>query len=346
MRGRRPGALRPGDFFRTLSRKIPELQRLANVDFELFSNVDSSEMQPEMWSDLAALLARRMPKYDGCVVTHGTDTMPETAAALSFMLVNPPCPIVLTGAQRPLGEIRTDARINLIDAVTSAIFGPKEVSVCFDSHLYRGNRVRKVSVGEYDAFQSPNCPHLGVLGVDARFNDGRKPRGRFALQNKLDPRVFLLRVFPGLHAPTAIALLDQVHGIVLEAYGAGTFPVRADGDRSLVPFFEAARRRHIPLLVISQVPRYGVDLPMYAAGARALELGVISGLDMTPAAALAKLMHGLAYYRGRALTSYLTRSIAGELSAIRPRTLTQKPPLPHAPLRVAVRKARSSRPTR
>lgn len=310
MAGRRPDALKPGRFFRMVRQRVPELGQLADVELELFSNLDSCEMQPELWTRLAERLYQRLPDFDGCVVTHGTDTLAYTASALSFALVNPPCPVVLTGAQRPLGEIRSDARLNLIDAVTSALHGPREVTVCFDSHLYRGNRVRKVSVAEYDAFDSPNHPGLGVLGVDARFERGLARRGRFQVKPELDPRVFLLRVFPGLDARLAMGLLSSVKGVVLEAYGAGNFPV--EGSRSLRPFFEEAHRRDIPVVVVSQAERNGVDLSLYASGDLARRQRAVSGGDMTVSAAVVKLMHGLRYFSGEGLRRYLGRSVAGE----------------------------------
>lgn len=316
MTGRRPDALKPGSFFRVLKARIPELPRLADVELELFSNLDSCEMQPELWSRLSQRLHERLPHFDGCVITHGTDTLAYTASALSFTLSNPPCPVVLTGAQRPLGEIRSDARLNLIDAVTSALHGPREVTVCFDSRLYRGNRVRKVSVAEYDAFDSPNHPSLGVLGVHARFEPGLPRRGPFRVRPRLDPRVFLLRVFPGLDPRLASSLLPSVRGVVLEAYGAGNFPTAS--ERSLVPFFEEARRRRIPVLVVSQAERNGVDLSLYDSGSQALARQAVSGGDMTVSAAVVKLMHALAYYRGEDLVRYLGRSVAGERSPMVP----------------------------
>ena len=316
MTGRRPDALKPGRFARMLRDRVPELNKLARIELELFANLDSCEMQPELWSRLAERLYQRLPHFDGCVITHGTDTLAYTASALSFALVNLPCPVVLTGAQRPLGEIRSDARLNLIDAVISALHGPREVTVCFDSHLYRGNRVRKVSVAEYDAFDSPNHPGLGVLGVDARFEAGLKQRGPFTVRPKLDPRVFLLRVFPGLDARLASSLLSSVRGVVLEAYGAGNFP--STGERSLMPFFEEARRRDLPVVVVSQAERNGVDLSLYASGNVARESRAVSGGDMTVSAAVVKLMHGLAYFRGERLRRYLGRSVAGERSPMLP----------------------------
>jgi L-asparaginase len=315
MAGGKPSALKPSSFFKTLKRRVPELFELADIELELFSNVDSSEMQPEAWEKLAAHLFRRLPKFDGAVVTHGTDTLAFSASALSFMLPGLDRPVVLTGSQRPLGEIRSDARLNLIDAVTSAIRGPREVTVCFDSHLFRGNRTRKVKVAEYDAFESPNFPELGVLGVDARFEAGLPPLGKFALREKLEPKVFLLKVFPGLDPALPLSLLDHVKGLVVEAYGAGNFPIAKKLGRSLLPVFARAREREIPVVVVSQAYRNGVDLTLYESGAAALEQGAISGADMTPSAALVKLMHALANFRSASeLRRYIERPVAGELT--------------------------------
>jgi L-asparaginase len=312
MSGRRPDALKPGSFFRTVRERVPELTKLARLEFEVFSNLDSCEMQPELWTRLASTVAQRLPRFDGVVITHGTDTLADTACALSFMLTGLNKPVVLTGAQRPLGETRTDARLNLIDAVTSALHGPREVTVCFDSHLYRGNRVRKVSIAEYDAFDSPNHPVLGVLGVDAKFQPGLQRRGPVKLKEKLDPRVFLLRIFPGLDPRIPMAILPNVKGLVVEAYGAGNFPSDPSLGRSLTQVFERARALGLPVVVVSQAPRNGVDLSLYESGNQARAFGAISGGDLTVSAAVVKLMHGLANYRGDALRKYLERSVAGE----------------------------------
>jgi L-asparaginase len=310
MRGRRPHALKPGAFFKTLKQRVPELLDLAHVELELFSNIDSSEMQPESWSALARRLYERLPHFDGAVITHGTDTLGWTASALSFMLPSLAKPVVLTGAQRPLAEVRTDARLNLIDAVTAALYGPREVTVCFDSHLYRGNRVRKVSAGEYDAFDSPNCPPLGVLGVETRFEKGLTPRGPMKLFAELDPRVFLLKVFPGLDPRAVLPVLDSVHGLVVEAHGSGNFPVSEESGRSLLPVFKAARKKKLPVVVVSQAHRNGVDLSLYEAGQAALDEGALSGGDMTSSAAVVKLMHALAL--GGSVGTYILRNVAGE----------------------------------
>lgn len=320
MAGGRPSALRPSEFFKTLEQRVPELFELADIDLDLFSNVDSCEMQPEMWSRMAARLYERIPGFDGVVVTHGTDTLAHTASALSFMLRNLPVPVVLTGSQRPLGESRSDARLNLIDAVTAALHGPREVTICFDSCLIRGNRARKVKVNEYDAFESPNFPVLGTLGVSTKFERGLAVRGEFTLHPRLDPRVFLLKVFPGLDPRLPLAILPEVRGLVVEAYGAGNFPHEPAFGRSLLPVFQEARARGIPVVVVSQAYRNGVDLSLYESGAAALELGALGGADMTPAAALAKLMHLLPLSGGtkrglETLRRQLVTPLCGELTA-------------------------------
>jgi len=315
MVGGRPQALRPGPFAESLRARVPELNELANVELELLSNLDSSEVQPEAWVALARRLHERLAGVDGAVVTHGTDTLAYTASALSFLLPGLNRPVVLTGSQRPLQEVRSDARLNLVDAVTSALKGPKEVTVCFDSHLFRGNRTVKVKVAEYDAFASPNCPALGTLGVHTRFLTGLKPKGRPRLLARLEPRVFLLKVFPGLDPALPLALLPRIRGLVVEAYGAGNVPVDAASGRSLLPLFRAARARKVPVLVVSQALRNAVELGLYEGGAAISREGAIDGGDLTAPAAVTKLMCGLALYENaRSLRRYLETSVAGERS--------------------------------
>lgn len=309
-------SLKPSGFFRTLKKRVPELFELADIELDLFSNLDSADMQPEIWSRLASHVYHRLPDFDGAVITHGTDTLDYTASALSFMLPGLNKPVVLTGSQRPLGEIRTDARLNLIDAVISATRGPAEVTVCFDSHLFRGNRTRKMKVAEYDAFDSPNFPPLGILGVEATFLKGLPYKNQPALKAQLESRVFLLKVFPGLNPQLPLSLLPKLQGVVLEAYGAGNFPM---STRSLLPFFQEAQERGIPVLVISQALKNGVQMGLYASGAAAIEAHAIDGGDMTSAAAVVKLMHALANHRNPSQARrYLERSVAGERSEFTP----------------------------
>jgi len=223
--------------------------------------------------------------------------------------------VVLTGSQRPLGEIRTDARLNLIDAVTAAARGPElpEVVICFDSRLFRGNRARKLKIAEYDAFDSPNLPPLGGLGVEVTIAPHKRRRGTTKLMDRLDTRVHTIFVFPGMDPTPHLAWLEsgQVKGLVLFAFGAGNFAQR--GPLSLMPLFERAHEKAIPVLVGSQAPRNAVALPLYESGAAALALGAIGAGDMTPETAVVKLMHALAYGRTVAgVRRILEANLAGE----------------------------------
>jgi L-asparaginase len=313
MQGSHPGPLRPAQFERVLRENVPELWRVADCHFEAFCNIDSSDMRPLLWSRLAERLAQRLARFNGVVITHGTDTMAWTASALSFMLRGLQKPVVLTGSQRPLGEVRTDARLNLIDSVTAAVSGPAEVCICFDSKLFRGNRTHKTKINDYDAFESPNYPPLGTLGVDIVYNQGRKPKGPFRLMATLEPNVFLMKIFPGIPPSVARAILPGLKGLVVEGFGAGNFPIERDG--SLLPLFDEAAERGIPVVMVSQVRCNSVDLSLYEAGAAAAARGVISGGDMTPEAALVKLMHVLAHERDpKRIRAQMERDLAGEKS--------------------------------
>jgi len=313
MEGRRSGPLRPGDFERMLEHGAPELWRLASIRLEIFSNIDSSDMRPALWSALAERVFHALADYDGVVITHGTDTMAWSASALSFMLRSLRKPVVFTGSQRPLGELRSDARLNLVDAVTAATSGPAEVSICFDSRLYRGNRARKCRINDYDAFESPNHSPLGTLGVEIVWAEGRKPEGPFRLLPKLEPQVFLLKLFPGISPRLVQGLLPSIKGLVVEGFGAGNYPV--EGDESLLPVFDRAQERGIPVVMVSQARCNAVDLSLYGSGAAALRRGAVGGGDMTPEAAVVKLMHVLAYESEPArIRAALAADLAGERS--------------------------------
>jgi len=317
MEAGRPGPLRPGPFEDALRRRVPELWEIAEIDVEIFANVDSSDMEPSLWQGLARRIHERILDYDGVVVTHGTDTMAYTASALSFMLRNLPRPVVLTGSQRPLGEIRTDARLNLIDAVTAATRGETlpEVVICFDSRLFRGNRARKLKIAEYDAFDSPNVPPLGGLGVEVVIPPIERKGGDFRLLDRLDTRVHAVLAFPGADPRPHLEIVrsGQVRGLLILAYGTGNLPIR--GERSFLPILEAAREREIPVLIGSQAIKNSVVLPLYEGGAQAEALGAVGAGDMTPEASIVKLMHALAYGETYdEVRALLRANLAGERS--------------------------------
>lgn len=312
-----PGPLRPGPFEEALRRRVPELWEIADLELEIFANVDSSDIEPSLWQGLARRIHERIGDFDGVVVTHGTDTMAYTASALSFMLQNLSKPVVLTGSQRPLGEIRTDARLNLIDAVTAAARGAElpEVLICFDSRLFRGNRARKLKISEYDAFDSPDLPPLGGLGVDITISPIERRSGPFRLLDKIETRVHSVYVFPGADPAAHLEIIQRadIRGLWIHAYGAGNVPIRGAG--SFLPLLEAAREREIAVLIGSQAVKNAVILPLYEGGSRAEALGAVGAGDMTPEASITKLMHALAYGENlEAVRDLLRQNLAGERS--------------------------------
>jgi L-asparaginase len=239
--------------------------------------------------------------------------MAYSASALALLLGPLPAPVVLTGAQRPLVEVPTDARQNLVDAVFAATLPVPEVCVAFASRVYRGARAFKRDAWALAAFESPSCAPLVELGVDVEIaRHVRAPAPALApFDPRIEPRVLAVRVFPGLD-PELIrgALRAGVKGLVLEAYGTGNLPHLGG---SLIPALEEAHALGVPVLVVSQCPRGFVDMRRYGGGAAAAAAGAISGGDMTREAALAKMMIGLARYDSPAeLRAWLERDVIGE----------------------------------
>jgi L-asparaginase len=276
--------------------------------------MDSGDMQPAHWIAIAREVhaAAGDPAVDGVVIVHGTDTMAYTASALGLLLGPLPKPVVLTGAQRPLTQARTDARENLIDAVLVATLPVPEVTIAFASRALRGVRATKRDAWAFDAFDSPNCAPLVELGLGVEVATHVRARGALApFDPRIDPRVLAVRVFPGID-PSLVrgAVRAGVRGLVLEAYGTGNLPHLGG---SIIPALEEAREQGVPVLVVSQCLRGFVDMGAYAGGAQAKEAGAISGGDMTGEAASAKLMTGPARHESAAeLRTWLEADVSGE----------------------------------
>lgn len=315
---RATGALAPGAVADSVLRYIPEARELADVEMAVLFNQDSANVQPAHWEAVACAIEAAIDAYDGFVVIHGTDTMAYTAAALSFMLVNLPKPVIMTGAQRPIASIRTDAKTNLVNALALATLDLPEVGLFFNHRLLRGNRARKVSIDDFDAFSSPNFPALATVGLHIETRDDlvRRPAGLFRLQRGFSDKVLILRLFPGLRPEHLAPLLDgDAIAFVIEAYGAGTVPV---AERSLIPFIEEATRRRKLVALCSQAVAGRVEPALYEAGRQALEAGAISCADMTPEASAVKLMFLLGQYGDDAAKAARAFgvSIAGEMEAV------------------------------
>ncbi len=286
----------PG-YLQTLMSAIPELKRsnMPLYDIREYSPLlDSANMTPDDWLKIAEDIASHYVSYDGFVVLHGTDTMAYTASALPFMLQGIQKPVIITGAQIPLCEVRNDARENLITAMLiAANFAIPEVCLCFGSRLLRGNRAVKVDADGFDAFDSPNFPALGTVGIEIKINwDLVKPPSKSAepvtVKAMRESPVAVLRLFPGIPAGIVHNVLQPpLRGLVLESYGVGNGPQ----DTELLKGFKAATERGVVIVNCTQCFKGSVNMEDYATGAALAEVGVISGYDMTVEAALAKMAY-------------------------------------------------------
>jgi L-asparaginase len=302
------GGLSPDVYTRDLLTELPILKQIGDIETQILCNLDSADMQPEHWILLGAAIHEALPRYDGIVVVHGTDTMAYTASALAFLLPGLDKSVVLTGSQRPLIEVRTDARGNLVDALHVATMKIPEVAIAFDQTLFRGCRATKLDAWSMSAFGSPGCAPLAELGLGISVAPHvLAPRAAEPFDPRIEPRVLAVRTFPGLDPKLLLgALASGVRGIVLEAFGSGNVPHL---ERSLVPVFEQARATDVPVVIVSQCARGAVDLESYGGAIAAAAAGAISGGDMTSEGALTKLMIAL----GRADES--TGRIAGAREA-------------------------------
>ena len=279
--------------------------------------LDSSNMTPREWVAIAHDIEASYKRYDGFVVLHGTDTMAYTASALPFLLSGLRKPVIITGSQIPLCEIRNDARENLITSLMlAANYAIPEVCLYFGGKLLRGCRATKVSADGFAAFDSPNFPPLGTVGIDIEIHWDliRKSRGgRLGVQELTNPIVSALRLFPGI-SPELVrnVLRPPLQGLVLEAYGVGNGP---DRNRDFVDALADATRRGVVIVDCTQCLEGTVDLSEYAAGSALARAGVISGYDMTAEAALAKLYY--LFSRGFAaerVKREMQRDLRGEMT--------------------------------
>lgn len=286
------------------------------ITVESLFQLDSSNIQPEEWQNMARAIAGQFRQYDGVVITHGTDTMAYTASMLSFMLRNIPVPIVLTGSQLPLRHPLTDGIENLRCALAAAASGRAGVFVAFDRKVILGTRAVKVRTSGFDAFESVNCPCAAVVNsTGLNYNESvlTKPSGEFHLEDRICNRVILVKLTPGLNPEIFDMLLKmQYLGIVVEAFGAGGLNfIRRDLTAKLRRAVEAG----ISVVVCSQCLYERSDFTIYQAGQKALESGVLQGFDMTTEAAVTKLMWALGRTdRPEEIRKIFSSCYAGEVS--------------------------------
>ena len=277
--------------FDELLKAIPELKS-EDVDLDTISianPIDSSNMNPAVWAEIAILIEENYKKYDGFVILHGSDTMAYTASALSFMLEGLNKAVILTGSQIPIGARRSDAKENLITAVEIATSGKvNEVCVFFEDKLYKGSRTVKVNTEHFEAFESPNYPILAEAGVNIKYKSSlSKPQDtKLIVHQNMSNDVAILKLFPGITITTIKAIINSAKGIVIESFGAGNAPNTAE----LSTLLSTANKEGKILVNITQCLQGSAVDGQYETSEPFGKSGVISGKDLTTEAAITKLM--------------------------------------------------------
>lgn len=319
------GALEPLDF-NHLKENMPEFAFLkTDVDVYQFNPIiDSSDMSPEYWKKIVSIIADRYNQYDGFVVLHGTDTMAYTASALSYMLQNLTKPVILTGSQLPIGQLRTDGKENLMSSIELAAAHHSdgrpmvpEVCIYFNGKLLRGNRSTKMNSEGFDAFCSFNYPPLCDAGISFAFHehnilqpDYSKP---LTVNTQMDANVMVFSLFPGIGENIVKNVLDipNLHAIVMRSYGSGNAPQQA----WLINLLRDASDRGITVVNISQCVTGAVEMSRYDTGYQLKETGIVSGYDSTVESAVTKLMYLHARYNNiDDVRRYMNQSICGEIT--------------------------------
>ncbi|MEQ9230538.1 MAG: asparaginase [Cyclobacteriaceae bacterium] len=316
------GALAPFNFGKVIEH-LPELKaldlKLTVISFP--EPIDSSNVTPNDWKDIGYIIEENYSQYDGFVVLHGTDTMAYTASAVSFALQGLNKPVIFTGAQIPIGAIRSDARENLITAleIASSKSGDKprvcEVCIYFNFVLLRANRSQKVNSSMFSAFHAENYPLLAESGISIEYNEAALApyqNSKLRIKNDFDPNVAILKIFPGITHQLVKSILgtEGLRGLILETYGSGNV-MKEDW---LLSELEQAIKRGVVVVNVSQCVGGKVDLGKYETSTGIKKIGVVSGGDLTTEAAITKLMWLLASNQSsKEVAEKMILPVAGEM---------------------------------
>ena len=287
--------------FDNLIKQIPELSLIdCKIEYHSFDTpIDSSDMKPEYWVEIANTIEEKYNDYDGFVVLHGTDTMAYTASALSFMVENLEKPIIFTGSQLPIGDLRTDAKENLITSIQLAAIQKnkkpiiQEVCIYFEYKLFRANRATKINAENFDAFESPNYPIIGVSGVHLEIKENlllnKEITGPLSFNKKLCADVGVLKIFPGMNRSFIESVLNapSMKAFIIEAFGTGNIFT----DQWFIDLLNEKVNEGIHLIINTQCAGGMVEIGRYATSDALLEMGAISSFDLTMEAAITKAIY-------------------------------------------------------
>lgn len=314
IRDKKSGALVPAETLADLVKAEPELQNLADLDFLNLFNLDSSDINPQNWLEIAKAIEKEYDKYDGFVIAHGTDTMAYTASALSFLLENLGKPVVVTGSQFPLsGGMRTDARMNLFNSILFAKTDFAEVAVCFGNKLLRGNRSMKLNAVQLDAFDSPNFHSLGFADskISLRSDCFEKHSRKVKVVGKMSEKTAIVKIAPGVSPEHFESVIEGFDGVVIEGFGSG-----GNIPQNLLPVLEKKIKDEKTVFALkSQCIIGDIDLSIYEGGNKAQKMGVLNCFDMTTEAAFCKLSWLLGEgFSVRKVKELFEKDLRGEVS--------------------------------